>query len=76
MTIQLVIDEPLLEAATQAARQRKQNRSALIREALRIHLRRLRHRSLIEQELRGYELIPDSAEDAKLWEGVEAWPED
>jgi metal-responsive CopG/Arc/MetJ family transcriptional regulator len=37
-TIQIVLDKNLLQAADQAARRTKQNRSALVREALRKHL--------------------------------------
>jgi mRNA interferase MazF len=40
-TIQIVLDKRLLEAADQAARRTRQNRSALVRDALREHLRRL-----------------------------------
>jgi metal-responsive CopG/Arc/MetJ family transcriptional regulator len=37
-TIQIVLDKNLLQATDQAARRTKQNRSALVREALRKHL--------------------------------------
>jgi Arc/MetJ-type ribon-helix-helix transcriptional regulator len=40
-TIQVVLEEDLLKAADRAVRKLKTNRSALIREALRSHLRRL-----------------------------------
>jgi predicted transcriptional regulator len=43
-TIQVVLDKKLLQAANRAARQTKQNRSALIRDALREHLRLLERR--------------------------------
>ena len=39
-TIQVVIDKKLLHATDQAARRTKRNRSALVRDALREHLRR------------------------------------
>jgi len=40
-TIQVVLDKPLLKAADTAAKRRKKNRSALIRQALQEHLKRL-----------------------------------
>ena len=40
-TVQIVIDKKLLLATDRAARRTKRNRSALVRDALREHLRRL-----------------------------------
>jgi Ribbon-helix-helix protein, copG family len=40
-TIQIVLDKALLQATDRAARRMKRNRSALVREALREHLKRL-----------------------------------
>jgi metal-responsive CopG/Arc/MetJ family transcriptional regulator len=45
-TVQIVLDEKLLRDTDRAARRTKQNRSALVREALREHLRRLDIRAL------------------------------
>lgn len=75
-TIQVVLDEDLLRAADQAAEQVGVNRSALIRDALREHLRRLRIRRLEERDRAGYERNPDSSEDLAVWEEVAAWPDD
>lgn len=75
-TIQVVLDEDLLRAADQAAEQVGVNRSALIRDALREHLRRLRVRRLEERDRAGYERYPDSPEDLAVWEEVAAWPDD
>ena len=52
-TIQVVLDRKLLQAADRAARKTKQNRSALIREALRSHLRKLEVRILEEKDREG-----------------------
>ena len=41
-TIQVVLEEDLLRAADRAARRVRVNRSALIREALREHLKRIK----------------------------------
>ena len=73
-TIQVVLEEQLLRAADRAARRIKVNRSALIREALREHLRRLRSRELERRDREGYERHPDT--EFAGWEKAAAWPED
>jgi metal-responsive CopG/Arc/MetJ family transcriptional regulator len=75
-TIQVVLDKPLLQAADRQARKTKVNRSALIRDALREHLQRVRQKELEEQDRRGYLKHPDSEAEALLWEKEAAWPED
>ncbi len=57
-TIQVVLDTRLLKAADSAARRQKMNRSALIREALKEHLKRLHVMELEERDRRGYEAQP------------------
>ena len=51
-TIQVVLDAKLLKAADVAAKRQKVNRSALIREALHEHLKRLRAMELEERDRR------------------------
>lgn len=75
-TIQVVLDAKLLHAADAAAKRQKVNRSALIREALQEHLKRLHVRSLEERDRRGYEKMPQRAEEYRPWEEIAAWPED
>jgi metal-responsive CopG/Arc/MetJ family transcriptional regulator len=75
-TIQVVLGKQLLRAADRAARRLKQNRSALIREALREHLDRLSTREREERDRAGYARIPEAAEDMAVWEKVAEWPED
>jgi len=62
-TIQIVLDAPLREAADRAAREMKQDCSALIREALRDYLKRRRQQQLEEQERQAYRCVPDTIED-------------
>jgi metal-responsive CopG/Arc/MetJ family transcriptional regulator len=57
-TIQVVLDSKLLQATDRAARRGKLNRSALIREAIRAHLKRLEIRELEERDRKGYEVLP------------------
>jgi Predicted transcriptional regulators containing the CopG/Arc/MetJ DNA-binding domain and a metal-binding domain len=74
-TIQVVLDSKLLQAADQAARRTKRNRSALIRDAIREHLRQLEIRRLEEQDRKAYERIPANDSDAARWEAEVVWPE-
>ncbi len=74
-TIQVVIDENLLKAADHFAQRTKVNRSALMRNALREHLKKLHYQELERLEREGYERFPDSEdEDLQGWEEVAVWP--
>ncbi len=73
-TVQIVLDKKLLQATDQAARRTKQNRSALVRDALREHLCRLEIRAKEERDRQGY-LRPSQAHDpSEDWEAEAAWP--
>jgi metal-responsive CopG/Arc/MetJ family transcriptional regulator len=74
-TIQVVLDSKLLKAADFAAKRQKLNRSALIRQALQQHLKRLRELELEEQDRRGYLAHPQREEEFRVWEDAAAWPE-
>jgi metal-responsive CopG/Arc/MetJ family transcriptional regulator len=73
-TIQIVLDKSLLRAADRAARLRKQNRSALVRDALREHLRKLEIAAQEERDRQGYARQPQSKDEAFAWEREAAWP--
>jgi len=75
-TVQIVIDDELLEAADRMAQQIKVNRSALVREALREYLKRLRYRELERRDREGYKRYPDTVDELAVWEGVATWRED
>jgi Arc/MetJ-type ribon-helix-helix transcriptional regulator len=53
-TAHIVIDKKLLRTADQAARRTRRNRSALVRDALREHLRRFPIRDLEARDRAGY----------------------
>ncbi len=74
-TIQIVLDEELLTAADRAAKQQQLNRSALVREALRAYLKRLRVQEMEARDRAGYQNHPDEAGELDAWERVAAWPE-
>jgi len=73
-TVQIVLDKKLLRAADQAAHRTKQNRSALVRDALRAHLRRLAVRDLEERDRAGYSKRPQTRDQASAWEAEAVWP--
>ncbi len=75
-TIQVIMDELLLEAADRAARQENVNRSALARQALRSYLRLLEIRKRERLDRDGYERIPDAGDGLGVWEQAAAWPDE
>jgi metal-responsive CopG/Arc/MetJ family transcriptional regulator len=75
-TIQVVLDTKLLRAAEGAARRMNLNRSALIREALREHLKNLAVRDRELRDRKGYEAGPRDSEDLSGWEGEAIWQEE
>ena len=72
--VQIVLDKKLLRAADQAARRTKQNRSALVRDALREHLRRLEAHAREERDHAGYARQPQSDHESHAWEAEAVWP--
>jgi metal-responsive CopG/Arc/MetJ family transcriptional regulator len=72
--VQIVLDEKLLQAADRAAKRTRRNRSALVRDALREHLRRLELRASEERDRQGYSRHPQGEADARGWEAEAAWP--
>ena len=74
-TIQVVLDTKLLKATDLAAKRHKLNRSALIRQALQQHLKRMRELELEERDRRGYLAQPQREEGFRVWEDAAAWPE-
>jgi metal-responsive CopG/Arc/MetJ family transcriptional regulator len=74
--VQIVLDKKLLHAADEAAKRTKRNRSALVRDALREHLRRLELRASEERDRHGYSLQPPTDAEARGWESEATWPEE
>jgi len=75
-TIQVVLEGELLRRVDRAARRLKLNRSALIREALRQHLKQRQVRSREEADRRGYQRKPEDADALSAWDGAAVWPDD
>lgn len=72
--IQIVLDKRLLLATDRAARQTNRNRSALVRDALKEHLRRLQIRLKEERDRAGYSEQRQALEEPLAWESEAAWP--
>ena len=75
-TIQVVLEADLLRAADRAVRKLKTNRSALFREALRAHLKRLDLREREARDREGYVRYPDSLDEPTVWDKVADCPDD
>jgi hypothetical protein len=73
-TIQIVFGSKLLRATDRAARRTKLKRSALIRNGVREHLRRLEIRDLEELDRKGYETGPRLNDGLSVWESEARWP--
>jgi len=65
-TIRIVLDKGRLRATDRAARRTKQNRSALVPEALRGHLKRLEVRASEERDREGYSRQPQTRDESIL----------
>jgi metal-responsive CopG/Arc/MetJ family transcriptional regulator len=74
--VQIVLDKKLLQAADRAAKRTRRNRSALVRDALREHLRRLELRASEERDREGYSRRAQADAEARGWESEAAWPEE
>jgi metal-responsive CopG/Arc/MetJ family transcriptional regulator len=72
-TIQIVLERELLRATDRAARRRRVNRSALVREALRAHLQRLAVGERERRDRAGYLEAADT--EFAVWDRVAAWPD-
>jgi metal-responsive CopG/Arc/MetJ family transcriptional regulator len=72
-TVWIVLDKGLLQATDRAARRMKRNRSALVREALREHLKRIEVPTNEERDREGYSRQPQACDESRLWEAQAAW---
>ena len=72
-TIQMTIDELLLQRVDQTVVDLKTTRSAFIREALEQALQTYRVRRLEERDAIGYRSIPARASESDEWVGEQAW---
>jgi len=74
-TIQMTIDEPLLAEVDQAIRDLDTTRSAFVRDALRLALRRYTITSMERRHAEGYARHPVEPGEFDVWEAEQAWGE-
>lgn len=72
-TIQMTIDEPLLEQLDQEASRENMARSALIRVALVAELRRRREADMDRRHEEAYRRNPQTREEVEEWDTERAW---
>ena len=74
-TVQMTLDEDLVEAVDKAAKQLGTTRSAFTRKALRDALERIRVRELERKHRQGYARKPSRPEEFSVWESEQVWGE-
>jgi len=74
-TVQMTLDEDLVEAVDEAAKRLGTSRSAFARDALREALARLREKQLEQKHRRGYERYPVKPGEFDAWESEQVWPD-
>ena len=72
-TIQMTIDELLLERVDKTVTDLKTTRSAFIREALEMALRSYQVRRLEERDAAGYRAVPASSDETDVWLSEQDW---
>lgn len=73
-TVQMTLDEDLVEAVDRVSRRLGKSRSAFTREALREALARVRVKTLEQRHRVGYRRKPVRSAEFSLWE-KQVWPE-
>lgn len=71
-----MLGKALLRKTDAAAKRQNTSRSALVREALKQHLKRLHELDLEEQDRGGYHAQPQPKQEFGGWEQIASWPED
>lgn len=74
-TVQMTLDEELVEAVDEAAKRLGTTRSAFAREALREALARERVKHLEQKHREGYEKHPVKTGEFDAWEDEQVWPD-
>ena len=72
-TIQITIDDALLERVDQATHIQKIARSQFIRKALEEALRQLAIKELEQKQVEGYRRLPVIPGEFDVWESEQAW---
>jgi len=74
-TVQMTIDEALLEAVDTAVRDLGTSRSAFLRDALQKALKQMEIVALEQQHIAGYERYPLEPDEFDVWQNEQVWQE-
>ena len=74
-TVQLTLDEPLVDEVDRAVKELGTSRSAFTRDALRAALTHIRTEVLEAKHRAGYERQPVVTDEVTDWEEEQAWPD-
>jgi metal-responsive CopG/Arc/MetJ family transcriptional regulator len=72
-TVQMTLDDKLVESVDEVIKELKTTRSAFTRDALREALRRFHVDRLEQQHRRGYGARPVKKEEFSIWEKEQEW---
>jgi len=72
-TIQMTLDDELVESVDKIIKELKTSRSAFTRQALQEAIDRLNTRLLEEKHRKGYELHPVNKGEFSVWENEQDW---
>ena len=75
-TIQMTLDEDLVEAVDKAVKRLRTTRSAFTRKALKEALKRLAVTDLERRHRKGYETHPVKRGEFSVWESEQEWGDD
>jgi metal-responsive CopG/Arc/MetJ family transcriptional regulator len=72
-TVQMTLDDDLVDAVDTIVKELKTTRSAFTRTALREALENMKARRLEAKHRKGYELHPVSRDEFSVWESEQNW---
>ncbi|MBE0618905.1 MAG: ribbon-helix-helix protein, CopG family [Proteobacteria bacterium] len=75
-TVQMTLDDELVELVDRVAEELHTTRSAFAREALRQAVERFRIRELEDRHRKGYERYPVDQGEFAMWEDEQVWGEE
>ena len=72
-TIQMTLDDELVEAVDKLVKKLKTTRSAFARKALREAIKQVNIKTLEKNHKKGYEIYPVSKTEFSVWESEQEW---
>jgi len=72
-TVQMTLDDDLVDAVDVIVKQMKTSRSAFTRTALREAIENMKTRMLEEKHRKGYEMYPVARDEFSVWENEQNW---